>query len=175
MGQLNPPVTVSQFESFFSRDFLYGPGIDKVRPLDIQNSLNTAASVYNPALFSTAPVGVAPNLTNEAITAYLYCSAHFLVTSIQGVGGLGKIGGGMNSQGEGLVTGKGVGGVSVNFSWPSFISDSPSLSQFSKTVYGNLYLQILMPRLVGNVGVVLGEVTGFQSFANPVTGFVGPF
>lgn len=177
MGTLNPPATVAQFEQFFTRDFKYGPGIDSVRPVDIQNSLNTAASTYNPSLFSTALIGIPPNQISEAITAYLYCAAHYLVTSIQGVGGLGKVGGGMNSQGEGIITSKGVGGVNVSFSWPQSVTNSPVLSQFSKTVYGNLYLQMLMPKLVGNVSAVIGETAGDQGFGGdfPVTGFLGPF
>lgn len=175
MSTLNPPATVANFESMFSRDFSYGPGLDKVRPVDIQNALNMASGMFNPALFSTAPIGVPPNLTSEALMAYLNCSAHFLVTALQGVGGLGKIGGGLNSQGEGIVGNKAVGGVSVGFVWPSMITSSPALFQFTKTIYGQAYLQILMPRLVGNVGLVFGEQTGFQSNLNSTTGFVGPF
>lgn len=175
MATLNPPATVANFEAMFSRDFSYGPGLDKVRPLDIQNALNIASSAFNPSLFSTQPIGVPPNQTSEALQAYLYCSAHFLVTSIQGVGGLNKVGGGLTSQGEGIVNNKSVGGVSVGFSWPAFITNSPTLSQFSKTIYGNLYLQILMPKLVGNVGAVLGEVLGPNDANFPVTGFLGPF
>lgn len=159
MGQLNPPATVAQFEAQFTRDFVYGPGIDRVRPVDIQNSLNVASGVFNPALFDTTPIGVPPNLTSEALMAYLNLSAHFLVTSLQGMGGLGKKGGGLKSQGEGVVGSKGVGGVSVGYVWPSTVTDSPVLFQFTKTIYGQLYLQVLMTRLVGNVGAVLGEVT----------------
>lgn len=175
MGQLNPPASVAQFEAFFSRDFVYGPGIDSVRPVDIQNALNVASSVFNPTLFSTAPIGVPPNLTSEALVAYLYCSAHFLVTGLQGVGGLGKVGKGLLSQGEGVVGSKGVGGVSVGYVWPSFITESGALFQLTKTVYGQLYLQVLMPRLVGNVGAVIGEVAGQPGVDFPVTGFLGPF
>ena len=131
--------------------------------------------MFNPALFSTSPIGVPPNLTSEALISYLNLSAHFLVTSLQAVGGLGKVGGGINSQGEGIVSSKSVGGVSVSFMWPPMVIDSPALYQFTKTIYGQLYLQVLMPRLVGNVGVVLGETTDFQSDANSLTGFVGPF
>lgn len=163
MGTLNPPVTVSQFENFFSRDFVYGPGLDKVRPLDIQNALNVASGSFNPALFSTAPIGVAPNITSEAIIAYLNCSAHFLVTSLQGIGGLGKTGGGLNSQGEGIVASKAVGGVSVSFDWPSYIVESPALFAFTKTIYGQAYLQVLMSRLVGNVSFAIGETTGIPN------------
>lgn len=175
MGQLNPPATIAQFENYFSRDFVYGPGLDAVRPIDIQNALNTASSIYNPDLFSTAPIGIAPNLTSEALIAYLNCAAHFLVTTIQGIGGLGKKGGGVKSQGEGIVSSKGVGGVNISFTWPPMITQSPALFQLTKTIYGQNYLQMLMPRLVGNVSVVAGETTGFQADFNSTTGFVGPF
>lgn len=157
MGQLNPPATVSQFKIQFYRDFAYGPGRESVTDIDIQNSLNLASSIFNPALFSTQPIGVPPNLTSEALQAYLYDAAHWLVTSIQAVGGLGKVGGGINSQGEGIVGNKSVGGVSVGFVWPSVITSSAALFQFTKTTYGQQYLQMLMPRLVGNVSVVAGE------------------
>lgn len=160
MGQLNPPATIANFKAQFTRDFPYGPGVDKVRDSDIQSSLNMASSVFNPSLFSTAPVGVPPNLTSDAMISYLNLSAHFLVTSLQGVGGLGKIGLGISAQGEGVVSSKSVGGVSISFSWPSYVLDSPVLFQFTKTVYGQLYLQVLVTRMVGNVSAVLGEVTG---------------
>lgn len=159
MGQLNPPATVPQFKGFFTRDFTYGPGLDAVRDSDVQNALNVASGIFNPALFDTAPIGVAPDLTSEALMAYLNLSAHFLVTSIQGVGGLGKQGKGVLSQGEGNVSSKGVGGVSVSYTWPDFVVNNPALFQLTKTTYGQLYLQVLMPRLVGNVSAVLGETT----------------
>ena len=157
MSTLVPPASVAQFKARFIRDFVYGPGLDAVRDDDIQNALNSTVSVFNPRLFSTAPIGVAPNVTSEAMLAYLNCSAHFLVTAIQGVGGLGKKGNGLRSQGEGVYAGKSVGGVQASFVWPSVITDSPVLFQFVKTVYGQAYLQVLMTRLVGNVSVVLGE------------------
>lgn len=175
MGQLTPPATVAQFETLFTRDFAYGPGLDKVRPVDIQNALNAASSVFNPCLFSTAPIGVAPAITSEALNAYLYAAAHFLVTGLQAVGGLGKVGGGTNSQGEGVVGNKSVGGVSVGYVWPDTVTGSPVLFQFTKTTYGQTYLQMLMPKLVGNVSAVLGEVTGTPGEDFPITGFLSPF
>lgn len=177
MSHISTPPTIAQFQFQFSRDFKYGPGLDAVRPIDIQNAINLANSVFNPRLFSTAPLGIAPNLTSEAITAYNYAAAHFLVLSIQGVGGLSKTGSGLNAQGEGIVGNKSVGGVSVGYVWPDTVTESPALSQFLKTTYGQLYLQILMPRLVGNVGAVFGETAGFDNFNGnfPVTGFLGPF
>lgn len=175
MGQLNPPATVAQFKNQFSRDFVYGPGLETVRDTDIQNALNSASSVFNPALFSLKQIGVPPNLTSEALICYLNVTAHLMVLSIQGVGGLGKKGGGTNSQGEGIVGNKSVGGVSVGYMWPSTITNNAFLFQFTKTTYGQEYLLVLMTKLVGNVSAVLGETEGFQPNFNSTTGFVGPF
>ena len=157
MGQLTPPATISDFQAQFTRDFVYGSGLETVRDADIQAALNMASSVFNPALFDTTPVGVLPNITSEAMICYLNASAHFLVTSLQAIGGLGKVGKGVFSQGEGNITNKGVGGVSVALDYPSSITDSPVLFQFAKTTYGQAYLQVLSTKLVGNVGAVLGE------------------
>lgn len=157
MGQLNPPATVAQFKAMFVRDFTYGPGKDAVMDSDIQSALNMTSGVFNPALFSTAPIGVPPNLTSESLICYLNASAHFMVLSLQAVGGLGKQGKGVSSQGEGIVGNKGVGGVSVGYVWPSTVTDNAFLFQFTKTSYGQAYLQVLMTRLVGNVGAVWGE------------------
>lgn len=159
MGQLTPPASVANFKNQFTRDFSYGTGVETVTDTDIQNALNMTSGVFNPCLFSTSPLGVAPHITSEALIAYLNASAHFLVTSLQAAGGLGKKGRGTNSQGEGIVGNKSVGGVSVGYVWPSTVTDNPVLFQFTKTAYGQLYLQVLVTRLVGNVSAVLGEVT----------------
>lgn len=158
MGQTTPPATVAQFKGQFNRDFVYGPGLDTVQDADVQKALNVAATLYNPRLFDTTLIGVPPTVTSEALMAYLYLSAHFLVTALQAAGGLGKVGRGVFSQGEGVVGNKSGGGLSVGFVWPSSITDNAALFQLTKTVYGQEYLQILMPRLVGNVQAVFGEL-----------------
>lgn len=157
MAQLQPPANVAQFKAQFTRDFVYGTDLSTVRENDIQAALNQASSVFNPSLFSTAPIGVPPNLTSEALIAYLNLSAHFMVLSLQAVGGLGKVGRGVFSQGEGMTSGKNAGGVGLNMAWPSTIENSPVLYSLTKTTYGIQYLQVLMTRLVGNIGLVEGE------------------
>ena len=167
MGQLNPPATILQFKAQFGpRDFLYSSGIDGIMDSDISKGLNLAASAFNPALFSTAPIGVPPNVTSEALQAYLYAAAHFVVSSVQSVGGLGKKGRGVRSQGEGVTSGKNAGGLGLNMTWPAAITDSPMLFQFTRTPYGLQYLQMLAPLLVGNVSAVWGEVS-YGPPANP--------
>lgn len=159
MGQLTPPASVADFKAQFPRDFRYGAGLDTVTDGDIQRGLNTASTVYNPALFDTTVVGVTPILTSEALLAYLYASAHFMVLSLQAAGGLSAVSkyAGPTSQGEGVVSNKSVGGVSIGFAWPAMVTDNPALYQFTKTSYGQEYLQILMLKLVGNVSLVAGE------------------
>lgn len=161
MGQLTPPALVVDFQAQFTRDFKYGPGLEAVRDPDIQNALNFASTVFNPALFDTTPIGD----TSEAKMAYLYASAHFLVMALQAAGGLSAVnrGLGVNSQGDGIVSSKSVGGVSVTFAWPSVVIDNPALYQFTKTSYGQMYLQILVLKLVGNVGLVSGQTQMFEN------------
>jgi hypothetical protein len=159
MGQSTPPATPAAFKAQFSRDFAYGSGLDKVRDLDIQQAINAASSMFNPELFDTSLIGAPPAVSSESLIAYLYATAHFMVTALQAAGGLSLVPGrGLAQQGEGVVTGKSAGGVSVNFSWPARVADDAALFQFTKTTYGQQYLQMLMPRLVGNVSAVAGRI-----------------
>ena len=166
MGQSTPTATIALFKKQFFRDFTYGSGPTTVMDQDIQNALNSADGMFNPSLFDTSLLGVSPNQTSESLIAYLNATAHYLVTAIQAVGGLAPRAGspGMSSQGEGVITGKGGAGLSINYSFPTFIADSPALFQFTKTTYGLAYLQALAPKLVGNVGAVAGETSESSDF-----------
>jgi len=160
-----PPATVAAFKAQFFRDFTYGDGPTAVMDRDIQSALNTANSLFNPALFDTTLIGAVPLQTSESLIAYLNCAAHFMVLALQAVGGPSMKAGagspGLRSQGEGVISSKSGGGLSASYSWPSTVTDSPVLFQFTKTDYGLVYLQMLMPRLVGNVGAVFG--TGVEA------------
>lgn len=166
MGQLTPPATPTDFKAQFTRDFKYGTGLETVRDLDIQSALNLASTVFNPQLFDTTAL---PGPTSEAMLAYLYAAAHFLVISLQAAGGLSAVSRyqGPNSQGDGIITNKAVGGVSIGYTWPALITDNPALYGLTKTSYGQVYLQILMPLLVGNMAVVLGETQATDFLNNP--------
>ena len=165
-----PTATVASFKAQFFRDFTYGDGPTTVMDRDIQNGLNAAASMFNPGLFDTTLLGAAPNQTSESLRSYLNCAAHFMVQAIQAVGGLSiKMGAGspgLMSQGEGTITNKSGGGLNASYSWPD-IDKSPTLFQFTKTAYGLAYLQVLMPKLVGNVGTAAGETADSSDFAGP--------
>ena len=64
----------------------------------------------------------------------------------------------MNNVGGGSVEGTSMGGISVSYAIPSRIRNSPILAQFMRTDYGQRYLAMLTPRLVGNVAVVAGFI-----------------
>lgn len=166
MGQLTPPASVANFKAQFQRDFTYGTGYETVKDSDIQNALNFTSSVFNPRLFDTT---VLTGGTSEALLSYLYASAHFLVLNLQAAGGLAPGGRkqGAKSQGAGAVGSKSVGSVSLGYVWPESITNNPILFQFTRTAYGQQYLQILSTKLIGNVHVVLGPTQDTDAINNP--------
>ena len=147
------PPAVSDFKSRFTRDFIYGGAVggDQVSDVDIQNALNDAVPLFNQSLWSS---------TIETTTAFLFLAAHLLVMNLRPAGGLASInvGKGANAGGGGVVISKSVGSISLSYSIPMRIQNSPILGPFMRTDYGQRYLQMLSPRLVGNVQVVGGPV-----------------
>jgi hypothetical protein len=140
------PPTIADFKVTFDRDFTYGTGKETVRDSDIQRALNQAATVFNPAIWDDT----------EAQDAYEYLSAHFLVTNIQMAGGLTKKNGTQN-RGGGITQSKGAGQVNVAYGIPPRILEDAVLNQFMRTDYGMRYLQLITPRLIGNIATVSGR------------------
>ncbi len=160
------PPSVSDFKTLFTRDFVYGGttgGLDTVLDSDIQRGITEAQMVFNSGLWASL---------SDANLACCYVAAHFMVLNIQGAGGLAvkNRGLGVQSKGGGTIESKGVGSVNVGFAVPNYVRESPILSQFMRTDYGQFYLQLLTPRLVGNIAVVSGSVP--QSFAGNVSSLV---
>ena len=145
------PPAVSDFQARFTRDFRYGVGGDFVTTSDIQNALNDAVSFFNQSIWSSP---------GETTTAFLFLAAHCLVMNLRPAGGLAAInaGKGARSAGGGVVIAKAVGSVSLSYAIPQRIQNSPILGPFMRTDYGQRYLQMLAPRLVGNVSVAAGPV-----------------
>ncbi|MDD5301511.1 MAG: hypothetical protein PHS14_00265 [Elusimicrobia bacterium] len=154
---------IADFQAQFALDFPYGKGTDAVSPDEIQNALNLVASgaYFNAALFSLAPLGAAgaTPTTNEATLAFLYCAAHFVWKRVKARGGLRAPGakGGTYSTGLGVSESASVGPVSTGTGWPDSVKNDPMLFQFTQSPYGEFYLQMLTPKLVGNIGLVGGE------------------
>lgn len=144
-----PPIDEDEFKAYFVRDFVYGATPDTVMDADITKALAQGMMVFNPAIWAD---------DDEKKLAFQWVAAHFLVIDIQAAGGLSadNLGLGVESQGGGTIQSKGVGGVNVSLALPSSIVESPILNQFMRTDYGQKYLQMLTPRLVGNGAVVAG-------------------
>jgi hypothetical protein len=145
------PPTASDFKARFVRDFLYGVGSDAVTNGDITNALSDAIPLFNQSLWSSP---------TETSTAFLFLAAHLLVLNLRPAGGLAavNVGKGARSGAGGVVISKGVGSVSLSYSIPMRVQNSPILSQFMRTDYGQRYLSMLAPRLIGNVTVAGGPV-----------------
>jgi hypothetical protein len=145
-----PPVTIDEFKTRFIRDFVFGSTPDKVMDPDVNIALTEAVLVFNPDLWD--------DLAEQKV-AFLLAAAHCLVLNVQAAGGLSaqNMGRGVNSHGGGVVQTKSVGSVSVGFAVPAFVTESKVLSQFMRTDYGQKYLQLVTPRLVGNLAVLEGS------------------
>lgn len=154
---------IVDFKAQFALDFPFGEGTAAVSDPEIQNGLNLVASgaYFNAALFSLAPLGAAGAnpTTNEATLAFLYCAAHFVWKRVRARGGLRAPGfnGGASSVGLGVDSSVTVGPVSKTKEWPDSVAKDAMLFQFTQSPYGELYLQMLTPKLVGNMGLVSGE------------------
>lgn len=165
------PPSVVDFKDFFVREFPYGDGQDFVRDADIVRGINEATIQFNPSLFDTSTVVGIGNLSEGSI-ALLYLAAHIMVLNVQGAGGLSAEprGRGIRNVGEGVVVSKGIGQANVSYQIPPpNVSESPILLYFFRTDFGQRYMQILMPRLIGNVAVVSGRSPweGSGLFNNP--------
>jgi|SRR5579864_1783524 len=120
--------------------------------------------------------GVSGFSVSEAQIAYSYLTAHFLVLSLQNSGGLGAVLSyqGPASSGGGIVQTKSIDGVSIGYAFPDYVINSPTLSQYLRTGYGQIYLQMATPKLPGRrVMVVGGEPTIDSADAiNNLTSFI---
>jgi hypothetical protein len=144
-------ITVQDFKDYFRRDFPYSPqeephdgccDLDKyVFNFDIEKAFGEAKHILNQALFgSDADIRI----------GYLYLTAHYLVNDLRTAQA------GVNSTGSFPVSSRSVGSVSEAYQIPDMYKDSPQLAFFSTTQYGMKYLSLVLPRLIGNVGVVAG-------------------
>jgi hypothetical protein len=150
------PPSVSDFKAQFTREFSYGPSLAQVQDNDIQRALNETSISFNPSIWDGQ---TALGTTTEQNIAYLYLAAHYMTLNIQGAGGLSSVnrGRGVKSSGGGTIQSKSVGSVSVTYVIPEDIQNSPILGQYMRTDFGQKYLALLTPRLVGNVAIVAGQ------------------
>lgn len=119
---------------------------DYVLDADIQRAFDEAAMTFNQGLISDG--------TDASITmAYLYLSAHYLVNDLQAANA------GINSDPGNPVQSRTVGSVSESYMIPDRYKRSPIIVFYSKTRYGQKYLAMVLPAMVGNIQVAAGWTT----------------
>lgn len=144
-----PPATLDDFKLRFKRDFKYGAGTDTVMDSDIANAMQDALVVFNPRLFSIA----------DGWNGFLYITAHFVRINVEAAGGLQteSEGLGIENQAEQVLNSAGVSGVNKAYvEPPDWVKRFPLLQQLWLTTYGQKYVAMLQPKLVGNVSIVAG-------------------
>ena len=111
-----------------------------VSDLDITNAYAEACITFNDTLFTS---------DDDMTLGYLYLSAHYLVHDLNagGVDGSGVVG---------LANSRSVGNVSESYTIPQPYLDSAVYSFYTRSSYGLKYLNMIIPRLVGNVVTVAG-------------------
>ena len=118
-----------------------GDPLQYVQPQDITNAFAEAQVVFNPGLFTTAAV---------ITLAYLYLTAHYLVNDLRTAAQ------GVESGGSFPLASRSVGSMSETYMVPDRYKDSPQLAFFTTTGYGQKFLSLVLPNLVGNFGAVYG-------------------
>jgi hypothetical protein len=140
MAFANP--SVADFKAYFDRDFPYGTDIEtEVRDQDIAKGFQQANMNVSQRFFSDQ---------SGYNIGYLLLSAHFMVMNLRSSSQ------GLNGQFSFLEQSKNVGAVSQSFAIPQRILDNAFFSMLMKTNYGAMYMQLILPQLVGNAFVVYG-------------------
>ena len=131
--------TLSDFKSFFARDFNFAPtndpnNLDYVIDADITRAINEGLLNFNTGLYGT---------DDQVTNVFMYLVAYQLVRNLQNSTK------GLSSQAKFPISNKSVGSVSVGYSIPEQYSKNPILSQFLQNGYGAKYLELSLPYLVG--------------------------
>jgi hypothetical protein len=148
-------ITVDDFKTWFYRDFSYYIPLGSTDPVsdcykdyvtdqDITKAYTEAKMNFNEGLFGD---------DDSLKTAFLYISAHYLCNDIQASSE------GITSTGYFTVSSRSVGSVSEAYDIPAWMKADSNLSYFTTTRYGQKYLSLIKPLLIGNVAVYQGATT----------------
>lgn len=134
--------TIAQFKAQFVRDFPYGtdPNVSVI-DTDITNAFALVDSQINQDFWPTQ---------SNYQQGYCYLAAHYLVLNLRSSSQ------GISGQFNWAQASKGVGGVSESFSVPERVQNNPLLMMLTKTNYGAMYLQLILPYLDGQMFSVCG-------------------
>jgi hypothetical protein len=135
--------TVSDFKTYFTRDFPFGTDPNEnVLDSDVEKALLKTKVLINPELFCSQ---------DEYTLGFLLYAAHNLVVDLRNSSQ------GLASAFQWLQTGKSVGSVSESLAIPQRLQENPYLAGLSKTGYGAEYLMMIYPKLTGQVFTVPGR------------------
>lgn len=132
-------ITIAEFKAQFDRgQFVYSAILPDVRDTDISKAITEALAIFNSDIYPT-----------EAICklALLYLTAHFLSLDI----GAGDNG----AQPVYNQTSRSVGSISESVQLPDWVSQS-YLSIYMTTYYGQKWIALSLPHMVGGVYSVPG-------------------
>ena len=117
--------------------------LDYIQDADITKAFQEATLSFNE--------GLVDGDCDQILFVYYYLTAHYLVNDIR------TSSKGLNGTGEGTITSKSAGGVSVTYAIPEIYLNNPSFNFYTKSDYGIKYLNLVYPKLIGNVEVVKGR------------------
>ena len=141
--------SIDDFKSRFARDFPFAnekdpDNLDFITDGDIQNAIDYATMDFNEGIFGAA---------TGATYLFLLLTAYHLVENIQ------TSQKGLSAQSQFVTENISVGGVSVGNIVSERIAADPVLSKYMKNAYGQKYIEMALPYLVGRVAVVSGRTT----------------
>lgn len=153
--------TIDDFKAWFSRDFPFGnDSLAQVNDTDVTKCLTQQQNTINPCLFPTQNI-----YTQGALLLAAFNLVQNLRASSQGIA----------AKFDWTTSSKSVGGVSAGFAIPSRILENPSLAIYASNTYGVMYLQLILPFLVGQMFSVDGNVNEDAQWFGGVYGSIGPW
>ena len=148
-------ITTDDFKSWFKRDFSFATPIGMTGPsasascsditdLDINKAFTEADFNFNAGLFGD---------DNALRMTFLYLAAHYLVNDMQAAKD------GLTTASKYPVSSRSVGPVSESYAIPDWAIKDPVLGAFMTTGYGQKYISLIKPLLIGNAAVYQGATT----------------
>jgi hypothetical protein len=148
-------IELDDFKTWFTRDFTYATIVGEtvaredcsceyITDADLTKAFTEAKINFNQGLFGT---------DDQLKTTFLYLAAHYLVNDLQTATA------GVGSAGFFPVTSRSVGSVSESYGLPNWMMNDPVFGAYATTRYGQKYLSLIKPLLVGNVAVYEGATT----------------
>ncbi len=148
MSYQNP--SIADFKSYYPRDFPFqpddvDPDLDKyIQDADIEKAFGQTDININQAQWDSQ---------GAYAIGYNLLAAHYMVIDLR------MASQGIRGQYSWMEQSKSVGSVSASYAIPQRILDDPYFAMLTQTNYGAKYLQLLLPRLSGQVFIVAGRTT----------------